>query len=88
MAWAPAPTLELGLRGKAMRAEVPLLISTAEYGEYHPGFGSYRFDFTAPGRYRITAPGIDYYFYYGPTPKGDSRGAQCRAPGGGGVASL
>jgi hypothetical protein len=59
----------LGLRGKAVRAQVPLLISTAEYGEYHPGLGSYRFDFTAPDRYRITAPGIDYFFYYGPTPK-------------------
>jgi alpha-glucosidase (family GH31 glycosyl hydrolase) len=52
-----------------VRAEVPLLISTAEYGEYHPVLGSYGFDFTAADRYRITAPGIDYYFYYGPTPK-------------------
>jgi hypothetical protein len=59
----------LGLRGKTVRAEVPLLISTAEYGEYHPGFGSYGFDFTPEDRYRITAPGIDYFFYYGPTPK-------------------
>ena len=65
----PSTDPALGLRGKAVRAEVPLLISTAEYGEYHPGLGSYRFDFTAPGRYRITAPGIDYFFYYGPTPK-------------------
>ena len=65
----PSTDPELGLRGKVVRADVPLLISTAEYGEYHPGLGSYRFDFTAPGRYRITAPGIDYYFYYGPTPK-------------------
>jgi hypothetical protein len=65
----PSADPDLGLRGKMVRAEVPLLISTAEYGEYHPGFGSYRFDFTAPGRYRITAPGIDYFFYYGPTPK-------------------
>jgi hypothetical protein len=65
----PSTDPVLGLRGKAVRAEVPLLISTAEYGEYHPGFGTYRFDFTAADRYRITAPGIDYYFYYGPTPK-------------------
>jgi hypothetical protein len=65
----PATGPDLGLLGKVVRAEVPLLISTAEYGEYHPAFGAYTFDFTAPGRYRITAPGIDYYFYYGPTPK-------------------
>jgi hypothetical protein len=65
----PSTDPGFGLRGKVVRAEVPLLISTAEYGEYHSGFGSYRFDFTAPGRYRITAPGIDYFFYYGPTPK-------------------
>jgi hypothetical protein len=65
----PSTDPGLGLRGKMVRAEVPLLISTAEYGEYHPGLGSYRFDFTAPDRYRITAPGIDYFFYYGPTPK-------------------
>ena len=65
----PSTDPDLGLRGKMVRAEVPLLISTAEYGEYHPGLGSYRFDFTAADRYRITAPGIDYYFYYGPTPK-------------------
>ena len=65
----PSTDPGFGLRGKMVRAEVPLLISTAEYGEYHSGFGSYRFDFTAPDRYRITAPGIDYFFYYGPTPK-------------------
>jgi len=65
----PSTDLGLGLRGKMVRAEVPLLNSTAEYGDYHPGIGSYRFDFTASDRYRITAPGIDYFFYYGPTPK-------------------
>jgi hypothetical protein len=65
----PSTEPGFGLRGKVVRAEIPLLISTAEYGEYHVGAGAYRFDFTAAGRYRITAPGIDYYFYYGPTPK-------------------
>jgi len=65
----PSAEPVLGLRGKAVRAEILLLISTAEYGEYHPIPGAYRFDFTAADRYRITAPGIDYYFYYGPTPK-------------------
>ncbi len=65
----PSTDPGFGLRGKAVRAEIPFLISTAEYGEYHPIPGAYRFDFTAADRYRITAPGIDYYFYYGPTPK-------------------
>ena len=65
----PSTDSSLGLRGKAVRAEIPLLISTAEYGEYHAIPGSYRFDFTAADRYRIVAPGIDYFFYYGPTPK-------------------
>jgi hypothetical protein len=65
----PSTDAGFGLRGKVVRAEIPLLISTAEYGEYHAGLGPYRFDFTAADRYRITAPGIDYYFYYGPTPK-------------------
>jgi hypothetical protein len=57
------------LRGKVVRAGIPFLISTAGYGEYHPGAGPYRFDFTAADRYRIHAPDIDYFFYYGPTPK-------------------
>jgi hypothetical protein len=65
----PSTEPGFGLRGKVVRAEIPLVISTAEYGEYHAIPGSYRFDFTAADRYRITAPGIDYYFYYGPTPK-------------------
>jgi hypothetical protein len=65
----PSTDSGFGLRGKAVRAEISLLISTAEYGEYHPGLGPFRFDFTEADRYRITAPGIDYYFYYGPTPK-------------------
>ena len=65
----PSTDPGLGLRGKVVRADIPLLISTAEYGEYHAIPGSYRFDFTAADRYRIVAPGIDYFFYYGPTPK-------------------
>jgi hypothetical protein len=57
------------LRGKSVRAEVPFLLSTSGYGEYHPGPGTYHFDFTNPKQYRIQGPEIDYYFYYGPTPK-------------------
>lgn len=57
------------LRGKSVRAEVPFLVSTSGYGEYHPGPGTYHFDFTDDKRYRVQGPEIDYYFYYGPTPK-------------------
>jgi hypothetical protein len=57
------------LRGKSVRAEVPFLVCTSGYGEYHPGAGTYHFDFTEDTRYRIQGPEIDYYFYYGPTPK-------------------
>ena len=59
----------LNLRGKAVRAEIPFLVCTRGYGEYHAGAGSYQFDFTPENRYHIQAPGIDYFFYYGPTPK-------------------
>jgi hypothetical protein len=57
------------LLGKSLRAETPLLVSTAGYGEYHAGAGSYHFDFTATGKYKVSGAEIDYYFYYGPTPK-------------------
>ncbi len=54
------------LRGKTATPEAPFLYSTAGYGEHFPARGRYRFDFTAPDRYRVEAPEIDYYFYYGP----------------------
>ena len=56
----------------AARASAPRCRSwfcTGGYGEYHPGAGTYHFDFTDEKRYRIQGPEIDYYFYYGPTPK-------------------
>jgi hypothetical protein len=56
-------------RGKAVAAEVPFLVTTAGYGEYHPGAGTFRFDFTAGDRYSIRAPSVDYYFHFGPTIK-------------------
>lgn len=56
-------------RGSSVAAETPFLISTSGYGEYHPAAGAYRFDFTGASRYWIEAPGIDYFFYYGPTIK-------------------
>jgi hypothetical protein len=63
------PTLDL--RGKLVRNAVPMLISTAGYGEFHTAPGAYAFDMMAarPDRYRIEAPAVDYYFLDGPTPK-------------------
>jgi len=58
-----------GLRGKSVRAETPFLVSSAGYGEFHPSGGPYRFDFTGSDAYRVQGPEIDYYFYFGPTPK-------------------
>ncbi|MBS1856887.1 MAG: DUF4968 domain-containing protein [Acidobacteria bacterium] len=59
----------LGLRGHSVRTERPFLVSTAGYGEYHAGGGVFHFDLTAADHYRVQAPRIDYYLYYGPTPK-------------------
>jgi hypothetical protein len=64
----PRPDPQFDLTGKAVTAPIPLLISTAGYGEFHAGAGPWRFDFSAAGRYRIEAPRVDYFFYYGPPP--------------------
>jgi hypothetical protein len=61
--------LELDWRGRTVDTFYPFLISSAGYGEYHLKEALYGFDFTAPDRYRIAAPTVDYYFYFGPTPK-------------------
>ena len=68
----PRTDAAFDLRGKSVRAEVPFVVSTAGYGEWHTGhagWGTYHFDFTDQKRYRIQGPQVDYYFYYGPTPK-------------------
>jgi len=65
----PRSDATFSLLGKSLRAEVPFLVSTGGYGEYHAGAGSYHFDFTTPGRYRVQGAEIDYYLYFGPTPK-------------------
>ncbi len=65
----PRPDPQFDLSGQAVSAAIPFLISTAGYGEFHAGTGPWRFDFTAAGRYRIEAPRIDYFFYFGPPPK-------------------
>jgi len=58
------PTLDL--RSSVVDTDHPFLVSSAGYGEYHPGGGTFHFDFHAADTYRIVAPRIDYYFYYGP----------------------
>ena len=65
------PRAEMGfdLRGRSVRAAIPFLLSTANYGEYHAGSGAYQFDFTPADRYRVEAPSVDYYFLFGVTPK-------------------
>jgi hypothetical protein len=65
----PRTDAAFDLRGKSAQPESPFLFSTLGHAEYHAGPGAYRFDFTASGRYRIQAPAMDYYFYYGPTLK-------------------
>ncbi len=65
----PRTALDFELRGKVWPTDVPFLLSTAGYGESHLGSGAFRFDFTAPDRYRIHAPSVDYLFHYGPALK-------------------
>ena len=62
----PRAEPQFDLRGKEIETERPFLLTSGGYGEFHPGGGTYRFDFRDLGTYRVTAPRIDYYFYYGP----------------------
>src|ERR1035437_6447564 len=57
----PRAALTFDLRGKSVQAEIPFLLSTAGYGEFHAGAGRFHVDFTAADRYRIQAPKVDYY---------------------------
>lgn len=65
----PRADAAFDLRGKTVEPEDPFLYSTLGYAEFHAAGGNYRFDFTEAGRYRVHAPAVDYYFYYGPTIK-------------------
>ena len=65
----PSTHASFDRRGESVRAQNAFLVSTAGYGEYHPGDGPFQFDFTPADRYRIEAPAVDYYFLYGGTPK-------------------
>jgi hypothetical protein len=65
---------KIDARGRRIRALKPFFISTAGYAENHLAPGKYLFDMAASrtDRCRIEiqdAEGIDYYFYYGPSPK-------------------
>jgi alpha-glucosidase (family GH31 glycosyl hydrolase) len=64
----------LNLRGARIENAVPFLLSTAGYGEQHIARGQYDFDVARlrRGSYRIDvhdSDTIDYYVFYGPTPK-------------------
>ncbi len=69
----PRSDASLSARGMSILSSRPFLISTAGYGLFYPGSSRVLFDLgkTAAGRARIISPGdrVDYYFYYGPTPK-------------------
>jgi hypothetical protein len=70
----PREDAAVELRGSRVAAIKPFLISTAGYGEYHVAPANYSFDLarTKADRYRIEARGaktVDYYFFFGPTPK-------------------
>jgi len=62
----PRPEMELDLRGKRIETDKAFLLTSGGYGEFHPGPGAFRFDFQTAATYRIAAPRIDFYFYYGP----------------------
>src|SRR5262249_61824261 len=62
------------LRGTRTDAIKPFLMSSAGYAEFHIAPGTYSFDLarSRTDRYRIEARGahaVDYYFFFGPTPK-------------------
>ena len=64
----------LNLRGQAIRAGKPFLISSLGYGEYYRGAGEYVFDLgqSQADRRTVKVPDgreVEYYFYYGPSPK-------------------
>jgi hypothetical protein len=64
----------LNLRGSTVATIRPLLLSSAGFGLYFAVPSSYEFDLGAshPDRLRVRAPFVErleYFFYYGPTPK-------------------
>ncbi len=59
-----------GENGTRVETETPFLMSSLGYGEYFRRAGRYAYDFG--GVRRIEAAGeseVEYFFYYGPTPK-------------------
>ncbi len=61
------------LRGSAVETRDAFLLSSAGFGEYHPGGGAYRFDLASsrPDVVVVTAPEerVEFFLYYGPVPK-------------------
>ncbi len=61
----------LDRRGAKIETERPFLWSSGGYGRYFPANQRHQIDLTSD-RYRVEIPGarrIEYYFYYGPSPK-------------------
>jgi len=67
-------TPNVDLRGQKIKAGKPFLISSRGYAEYYTSPGTYTFDLASsnPDRRRVTIEGgdsLEYFFYYGPSPK-------------------
>ncbi len=67
-------TASLDLRGQEVRPGKPFLMSSAGYGEYYGGGKEYVFNLGQADaeRRRVAVKGseeVEYYFYYGPSPK-------------------
>jgi len=63
---------DLNLRGQVVRAATPYLYSSAGYGEYYRGARECVFDLGQPNRRVVQMKGaseLEYYFYYGPSPR-------------------
>ncbi len=79
-AWARAPIQSSICAASHVQAEVPFLLCTNGYGEYHAAAGGYHFDFTAGDRYRIQAPRDRLLLPLRPHHQGDLRRTPvCRA---------
>ena len=68
------PTEPLDLRGQRLSSAHALLISTAGYGQFFSVATPYEFDLCRADPKRLTAKPLaadrlEYFFYYGPTPK-------------------
>lgn len=64
------PAAGFDLRGSLLETRDAFLLSSAGYGEYYPNPGTYQFDLGETRRVVLPGERIEYFCYYGPTPKG------------------